>query len=243
MDHPFEIGKEYRYSKGVYEVLAIDEPYMRVRYEDGREADLSIASQALFWKMWKNIPEREPLPELKKTGRKGKKLGRERVPANSKQEKLIAEILEDDEAVNEILTRLTIPPGQIDLYRFFLKHPDDYFSQQEIAEAIRNSDLKSERGVFMAFGRRIGASPDQRVQRLNPYNSLFFQHQKSGGKTFLRIRSRIVGIFQSHTNFYNFLISDSPSWLPDKFGSPHWKHTPEIHRRQMAYFGFGLDEN
>ncbi len=38
MDHPFEIGKQYRNRNGIYEVLAIEEPKMRIRYEDGRES-------------------------------------------------------------------------------------------------------------------------------------------------------------------------------------------------------------
>ena len=33
MDHPFEVGREYRNRKGSYEVLIIEGPKMRTRYE------------------------------------------------------------------------------------------------------------------------------------------------------------------------------------------------------------------
>lgn len=90
----------------------------------------------------------------------------------------------------------------------------------------------------MAFGRRIGSSPDPRVSSLNPRNALFFQHKRQGGKTLLRIRQRIVEIFESYPKFHNFLINDNRAWLPDEFGSDHWENTPAVHRNQMQYFGF-----
>ena len=46
MDHPFEVGKQYRNRYGRYQVLSINEPKMRVRYEDGREIKVTIAIQA-----------------------------------------------------------------------------------------------------------------------------------------------------------------------------------------------------
>ena len=49
MDHPFEVGKEYRNRNGIYEVLAIEEPKMRIRYEDGHEDVVTIAIQARIW--------------------------------------------------------------------------------------------------------------------------------------------------------------------------------------------------
>ncbi len=240
MDHPFEIGKEYRNRHGRYQVLAIEEATMRVRYEeDGREEDLSISTQSLLWgSMWKEMPRQEPPAAAKAARPKGKKSTKRKAPAASKQEKLIAEILQDDKAIYEILTRLVIPPGQLDLYRHFAKHPENYLSQQQIADAVRGSDLKSERGVFMAFGRRIAESPDERVHGLKPFNSLFFERQKSGGETRLRLRPRVIEIFQSYPAFYDYLLSDGRSWRPDDFGSTHWENTPDVYRKQMAYFGF-----
>jgi hypothetical protein len=237
MDHPFEIGEEYHNRKGTYEVLAIEEPEMRIRYKDGREAVVSIDQEAPVWSMWKNLPAPEPKSVPKSKPRKKSKQAYKSPPKSGKQEKLIAEILQDDEAVLQILRRLVIPPGQLTLYRLFVNNPDEYLSMQQIADAVRDGNLESERGVFMAFGRRISASDDSRVQSLKPYNSLFFERKKGGGKTLLRIRPRIVEIFKSHPKFYDYLISDSPSWLAE-WGSDHWQNSPEVYRRQMAYFGF-----
>jgi hypothetical protein len=55
----------------------------------------------------------------------------------------------------------------------FVKHPDDFFSQQQIANEVRGENLEGERGVFMAFGRRISASPDQRVRSLIVQQPIF----------------------------------------------------------------------
>ncbi len=238
MDHPFEVGEAYRDRNGRYQVLAIEAPKMRVRYADGSTAVVTISVQALAWGMWQNMPEPPPPPVTKSAPRKGRQQTGGRAPKISKQERLIAEILKEDTAVREILTRLVIPPGQIALYRHFLKHPDDYFSQQDIADAVRGGDVESERGVFMAFGRRIGEAPDARVSSLKPRNSLFFERKQGDGKTLLRIRPRVVEIFQSYAQFYAFLMEDDRSWLPEAFGTPHWEDTPEVQRRQMAFFGF-----
>jgi hypothetical protein len=243
MDHPFEIGKEYHNRNGTYEVLAIDEPEMRIRYKDGREAVVSIDQEASVWSMWKNLPAPEPKVVPKSAPRKKSRQAHRRPPKTSNQEKLIAEILQDDNAIYEILVGRTIPPGQIALYRLFLKHPDAYFSMQEIADKVRGGDRHSEQSVFRAFGKRIKGSTDDRVKSIRPYNRLFLEDKKSGGKTLLRIRPRVREIFQSYDKFYDFLINDSRTWLPEEFGSEHWEHTSEVYRRQMAFFGFDLDEN
>ena len=54
MDHPFEIGKEYRNRNGRYQILAIQEPKMAIRYEDGHEAVVTIATQARIWQAMKD---------------------------------------------------------------------------------------------------------------------------------------------------------------------------------------------
>ena len=238
MDHPFEIGKTYRNRKGAYEVLTIEETDMRVRYEDGRQETLFINTQILAWSIWQDMPEPPP-PVVKKSARRKGKQPTQKLPSKpSRQEKLIAEILKEDKAIYEILAGRVIPPGQIDLYRLLLQHPDDYFSIQEIADQVRGGDRQSEQSVLRAFGNRIKGSSDERVKSVSPYNRLFFEEKHSGGKTLLRIRPRVREIFQSYPKFYDFLINDTRSWLPDEFGSEHWKHTPEIHRNQLAFFGF-----
>jgi hypothetical protein len=242
MDHPFEVGKEYHNKDGRYKVLAIEEPAMRVRFEDGSEMSLNIATQALLWKMWQNIPAPEPVQEppavTKKPRRKSKKRSKPKTPVANKQEKLIAEILEDDQAIFEILTRLVIPPGQINTYRLLVRNRDDFFTIQEIADETRNSDVKSLQSVLRAFGNRISSSPDERVQSLKPYNSLFFERNSSAGKTQYRIRRRVVEIFEGYPKWYEFLINDDRPWLAEEWGSEQWENTPDVHDQQMAYFGF-----
>ncbi len=232
MEHIFEVGKEYRNRNGRYEVLEIGETKMRVRYEDGQEVNLTLAIQAQIWAgILLNEKSEEAKPKRRKAPKKrGPKKADER-------EKLIAEILETDEAIFEILTRLVIPPGQIDLYSFFVKHADEFFSQQQIANEVRGSNLEGQRGVFMAFGRRIGASPDERVRSLKPLNSLFFEHKIIEGKTCLQIRPRIVEIFKSYTQFYDYLVKDG-RWHEEIFGSKGWENSQRVYEKQMRYFGF-----
>jgi hypothetical protein len=183
MDHPFEVGKVYRNRNGRYEVLEIGETKMRVRYEDGKEVSLTVAIQA---QIFEGILLNEEVESAKP---KRLKTPKQRGPTKAdKQEKLIAEILETDEAIFEILTRLVIPPGQINTYRFMLQNRDDFFSRQQIADATRDSNVGSLGGVFMAFGRRIGASPDPRVSSLQPRYALFFEDKRGGQKKLLRIR-------------------------------------------------------
>ena len=133
MDHPFEVGQKCRNRRGAYEVLSIDGPKMRVRYEDGREMNLTIVIQA---EIWRNIQLLEETESPKRASGKSKKKARKKPSRSDRQEKLIAEILQDDTVIFEILTRLTIPPGQLNIYRLFVKNPHDYLSQQQIADEI-----------------------------------------------------------------------------------------------------------
>jgi hypothetical protein len=246
MDHPFEVGKKYYNRHGRYEVVAIEEPKMRVRYEDGSEMNLNIATQALLWKMWQNAPAPEPGQEpsdaSKKPKRKSKKAGKAKAPVTNKQEKLIAEILQENTAIVEILQRLVVPPGQINIYRLLVRNRDDFFTMQEIADRARNSDRQSLQSVLRAFGNRISNSPDERVRSLKPYNNLFFERKSSGGKVMYRIRQRVVEIFEGYPKWYDFLMNDDRPWLAEEWGSEHWKNSPDVYRRQMAYFGFSNPE-
>ena len=49
MEHVFEVGKTYRNRYGRYQVLSIDDPKMRILYEDGREIKVTIDIQARIW--------------------------------------------------------------------------------------------------------------------------------------------------------------------------------------------------
>lgn len=240
MSHPFEVGKVYQNRNGRYEVLTIQEPKMRIRYENGREALVTIATQA---RIWQTMQWEAAGPASQSSGRGSSKGSRSskktsKPQKDAQQEKLITELLENDETIFEILTRLVIPPGQINTYRFLLRHPDDFFSQDQLAKATRGSNLESFRGVLMAFGRRIGKSPDSRVRSLKPRNALFFEHRRRGGDTVYRIRHRVVEIFASFPEFHDFLINDNRSWLPEEFGSTHWENSTAVYRKQMRFFGF-----
>lgn len=68
MSHPFEIGQCYHTRHGTFEVLRLNETTMDVRYEDGREATLSIAAQKLALHM-EQLPPDRPLPAQEKTTR------------------------------------------------------------------------------------------------------------------------------------------------------------------------------
>lgn len=49
MKHPFVVGKRYRNRDGEYEVVALDEPRMVIRYTDGRTIVATIETQAIIW--------------------------------------------------------------------------------------------------------------------------------------------------------------------------------------------------
>jgi hypothetical protein len=46
---PFEVNGTYANRIGQYTVLAVNPPKMKVRYEDGSEAELNMAIQARIW--------------------------------------------------------------------------------------------------------------------------------------------------------------------------------------------------
>ena len=67
----FEINGTYANRKGKYTVLAINQPKMHVRYEDGTEADLNISRQE---RIWDNIAVEIEAQEAKKSTRAGRGL-------------------------------------------------------------------------------------------------------------------------------------------------------------------------
>ena len=73
MNHPFKVGESYSNRYGRYQVLSIDDPKMRVRYEDGREINLTIAIQTQILEGIQ-LAEQQPKPVAKvKKGRKKKR--------------------------------------------------------------------------------------------------------------------------------------------------------------------------
>lgn len=62
----FELYGEYLNRKGKYTVLAIHPPTMRVRYEDGAEAELKIAIQS---RIWENIQAEQEVAEARRQKR------------------------------------------------------------------------------------------------------------------------------------------------------------------------------
>lgn len=63
----FELNNTYANRKGKYTVIEINEPKMRVRYEDGSEAELRMDLQA---RIWENIAVEMEAKEAKKISRK-----------------------------------------------------------------------------------------------------------------------------------------------------------------------------
>ena len=65
----FEVNGVYANRKGKYTVLSINAPKMRVRYEDGSEADLNIRRQA---RIWENIVAEQEERDAKEAIRRAK---------------------------------------------------------------------------------------------------------------------------------------------------------------------------
>jgi hypothetical protein len=80
------------------------------------------------------------------------------------------------------------------------------------------------------------------VRALKPFNRLFFEHKYIDGRTCLRIRPRIVEIFKSYPQFYDYLLNDG-RWLPEYFGSDHWQNSKQVHDKQLQFFGFAARYN
>ncbi|MCI0576757.1 MAG: hypothetical protein L0332_11270 [Chloroflexi bacterium] len=59
MPHPFTVAGRYRNRRGAYTVLVIDGDQMAIRYGDGSEQTVPIASQA---RIWQNIQADEAPP-------------------------------------------------------------------------------------------------------------------------------------------------------------------------------------
>jgi hypothetical protein len=68
MEHPFKVGGRYRNRLGEYEVVAIQEPYMTIRYLRGKTMEVDAELQA---RIWRNIQaENRIAPERKRTASK-----------------------------------------------------------------------------------------------------------------------------------------------------------------------------
>ena len=56
MNHPFQVGGQYRNRDGEYEVVELDGPKMVIRYSDGRRLEATVKIQK---RIWKNIQAEE----------------------------------------------------------------------------------------------------------------------------------------------------------------------------------------
>ena len=63
MNHPFTIGDRYRNRIGQYEVLSIDDPQMNIRYTDGHEQTVNVATQARIWQAIQDESKPPPKPD------------------------------------------------------------------------------------------------------------------------------------------------------------------------------------
>lgn len=70
----FEVNRVYANRKGKYTVLAVEPPKMRVRYEDGSEAELNINIQA---RIWENIEAEQEAQASRNSRRKSQPGGRQ----------------------------------------------------------------------------------------------------------------------------------------------------------------------
>lgn len=98
----FEVNETYANRKGKYTVLEVDPPKMRVRYEDGTEAELNVAIQA---RIWENIQSEEEVREAARSGRL------RRGPEVSYYVKTLSLEDEDDISVPGWRERVTVVPA------------------------------------------------------------------------------------------------------------------------------------
>lgn len=99
----FEVNETYANRKGKYTVLEVDPPKMRVRYEDGTEAELNVAIQA---RIWENIQSEEEAREAARSARR-----RRRGPEISYYVKTLSLEDEDDISVPGWRERVTVVPA------------------------------------------------------------------------------------------------------------------------------------
>jgi len=99
----FEVDRTYANRKGKYTVLEVDPPKMRVRYEDGTEAELNVAIQA---RIWENMQSEEEAREAARSARR-----RRRGPDLSFYIKTLSLEDEDDISVPGWRERITVVPA------------------------------------------------------------------------------------------------------------------------------------
>ena len=69
----FEVNQSYANRKGKYTVLEVNPPKMRVRYEDGTEAELNVEIQT---RIWENIQSEEEARVVARTARRRRRARR-----------------------------------------------------------------------------------------------------------------------------------------------------------------------
>ncbi|MDX1689126.1 MAG: hypothetical protein R3248_14175 [Candidatus Promineifilaceae bacterium] len=96
----FEVNQTYANRKGKYTVLEVNPPKMRVRYEDGTEAELNVEIQT---RIWENIQSEEEARAVARTARR-----RRRGPEVSYYVKTLSLEDEDDISVPGWRERITV---------------------------------------------------------------------------------------------------------------------------------------
>ncbi len=96
----FEVNQTYANRKGKYTVLEVNPPKMRVRYEDGTEAELNVEIQT---RIWENIQSEEEARVVARTARR-----RRRGPEVSYYVKTLSLEDEDDISVPGWRERITV---------------------------------------------------------------------------------------------------------------------------------------
>ena len=109
----FELGKQYANRNGSYEVIEINDPKMKVRYDDGSTAELSMNIQ---FRIWENIlVEKEIVNSRSKKSRKKSKSSRRTQYYVRSVSSLVAEQLGEkgwkEFVVVTELPKLKITPG------------------------------------------------------------------------------------------------------------------------------------
>jgi len=98
----FEVNQTYANRKGKYTVLEVNPPKMRVRYEDGTEAELNVDIQT---RIWENIQGEEEARAAARTARR-----RRRGPDAGYYIKTLSLEDEDDISIPGWRERITVVP-------------------------------------------------------------------------------------------------------------------------------------
>lgn len=140
MDQLFEVGEVYRNRNGFYEVLSIAEPHMRIRYEDGREQEVTIDTQR---RIWESMIDEDLVAEETAAGSREKRQRPERHASAVARER-----------VRQVMTHIPIPAGQMRFYKALWDSGNNGLSFAELA-AVTRCSTKEARSTLGALGNRV----------------------------------------------------------------------------------------